>query len=322
MLLLLCLILYTVRIDAQRPRYVSDPVDIVDGESLQFDVLRPALENPVTLTRVVACASVDAPYLAYDPDRSSSTGCNSPGYTSMEIYSRDRPVSSKFAARLASGGRTMYLQKRLVNVHTPVVHLQVEGFENVRDLKYPLQWHEHVSYVMERRYVPIGKKPPSQQQQEDKGADKSYWQKFKDTVSSFVYGATEDDEVPREDDDYGREHYTSYVMGHHWFVYSLIALGMFAGVVLFVLIAGYATARALYSYRQWKIARSMSYEERYTREQQQKTRDALAHASNMGMYGSGQHQTKERRYPTAPRDPFGEHDEERTLLETMFDTEL
>lgn len=315
LLLLLCVLLTNAR------TYVSEPLDIVDGESLQFDVLRPKLENPVSLTRVVACSSVDAPYLPYDPQRSASTGCNSPGYVSVEIYSRDKSVSSKFAARLANGGRTMYLQKRLINVHTPVVHLDVHGIENTRHS--PLAWHEHVTYVMERRYVPIGVK-----KKKPKAAEKSYWQQFKDKVSSVIYGKNqqdadedEDEDDSDENDNYGRDHYMSYVMGHHWFVYSLLAMGVFAGIVLMVAIAAYGTARALHAFRQWRLARSMSYEDRHTREQQQKTRSALESATLKGMFvSSGGGGVKRDR--SASRDPFGTHDEERDLIEQMFDTDL
>ena len=303
--------------------YVSEPLDIVNGESLQFEVLRPTLENPVTLTRVVACSSVDAPYLTYDKQHFTSTGCSSPGYTSVEIYSREYPVSSKFAARLANGGRTVYLQKRLVNVHTPVVHLEVHGIENTRHpSSTPMAWDEHLTYVMERRYVPIGVK-----KKKPKLTEKSYWQQFKDKVSSVIYGkkseeeeGDQDDDDSDENDNYGRDHYTSYVMGHHWFVYSLLAMGAFAGLILMILIAGYGTARALHACRQWKLARSMSYEERLTREQQQKTRNAIESATLKGMFGGENRSVKRDR--SASRDPFGAHGEERDLIEQMFDTDL
>lgn len=303
--------------------YVSEPLDIVDGESLQFNVLRPTLENPVTLTRILACSSIDSPYLPYDPHRATSTGCSSPGYASVEIYSREKAVSSKFAARLTNGGRTMYLQKRLINVHTPVVHLEVHGIENTRHSL--VEWHEHVSYVMERRYVPIGVKKKKNKPPKD--TEKSYWQQFKDKVSSIFYGKNEqqqqeeeeEDDDSDENDEYGRDHYTSYVMGHHWFVYSLLALGVFAGLILMILFVGYATAHALHACRQWKLARSMSYEERHTREQQQKTRSALETATLKGMFGDTQSVKRDR---SASRDPFGTHGEEQDLLAQMFDTDL
>jgi hypothetical protein len=319
-LLLLCVIIGGVHART----YVSEPLDIVDGESLQFNVLRPKLENPVTLTRVVACSSIDAPYLPYDPHHSTSTGCSSPGYASVEIYSRDKSVSSKFAARLTNGGRTMYLQKRLINVHTPVVHLEVHGIENTG--RYPpVAWDEHVSYVMERRYVPIGVK-----KKKPKDTEKSYWQQFKDKVSSVIYGKTsaqeeeqnEDEDDNDENDNYGRDHYTSYVMGHHWFVYSLLAMGAFAGLILMIVIAGYALGHALYACRQWKLARSMSYEERHTREQQQKTRSAIESATLKGMFGGDNRSVKRDRSASSRDNPFGTHGEEQDLIEQMFDTDL
>ena len=335
-------------------KYVAAPVDIVGGESLQLDLMRAAVSDVVKLERVVACASVDAPFMPYDESSPQNTGCNSPGYQSMEIYSKDAALvhgslASKFGVRLASNGRTVYLQKRLVNVHTPVVHLDVQllvtekGFSDTgKTLKTARMCHEHVSYMMEKRYIPIGKgggktSPTKEDVQSDLDNNnnkepKSLWQIVKNTLYNLFIG---DAHKQREDDDYKSDHYETYVMGRPWFVYTMLGMSLALGIVVAILGAGYLTCLMIKHVRKCTRNRGMSYEDQQKREDQERTKKAFEAAQSLGVFTSGSGRAgggggvgrgnkarpasvSERKHKS--NDPFGDHDddEDTNLIEAMF----
>lgn len=107
---------------------VSPPRSIVNGRSLQIDIgLSPG--QRLHVERIVACSAIDMPFVAYDPDAPSTSGCNSSGYTAVEIYSAS--IASSPAGSLASKFRvrqqknSVLMRRHLINRHAPTVRLQM-----------------------------------------------------------------------------------------------------------------------------------------------------------------------------------------------------
>lgn len=114
---------------------VTRPMPLVGGRSIRMDIIRSssrgkaARHADVKLVSIHACAAVDMPFLAYDPYNPTKTGCNSPGYRSEEIYSdaiaTDAAGSLATKFRVRTRGQTIFMRRRLVDLRSPIVYLQI-----------------------------------------------------------------------------------------------------------------------------------------------------------------------------------------------------
>lgn len=229
--------------------WIGPPVDIVNGEAVRIDFQTVSnLDHPV-VKLVVACSSIDKPFIAYDERNPSATGCRSPGYTSMEIFTEKKEhdrgsLASKFAVRRDS--RSLYVRKRLLDLYSPLVYLEIHGVVEESSAQYrglPTPWVGVTRYFMKSRYRPLHATVGTDMEQEkhngvnsnneessiDRDMDKeplSIFERIKRFIASIL-GITENNDddgvsVAKEVDDYteeSKEHLKTY-MGLHWSMYS------------------------------------------------------------------------------------------------------
>jgi len=116
---------------------VGAPVSMVEGRTIRIDFMPKRDSATATVGKqgafeivsIHACAGVDMPFIAYSAANAAITGCNSPGYRTEEIFSdaiRKDPAGSlatKF--RVRQRGQAIYMRRRLVDLRTPIVNLQI-----------------------------------------------------------------------------------------------------------------------------------------------------------------------------------------------------
>lgn len=108
---------------------VSAPYPIVNGRSVRIDVSGSGPGTRLHVDRIVACSGVDMPFVAYDAAEPGTSGCNSSGYMAHDIYSEaiakspSGSLASTFRVRIQNAA--IFLRRRLISRHAPVVRLQL-----------------------------------------------------------------------------------------------------------------------------------------------------------------------------------------------------
>lgn len=130
--LLLLLSTATLCLGDNGPVWLSVPTLVASGQSLRIDIQTWAGMHHARVTRVIACSATDKPFRSFQPTSPETTGCNSHGFERQEIYSVESSaqmgsLASKF--RVRQSAQSLYIRRRLVEKHSPVVYLEV----NTRD---------------------------------------------------------------------------------------------------------------------------------------------------------------------------------------------
>ena len=108
--------------------WFDGPFNVADDSAIRLDMHTSSPLYHGKVTKVIACSAIDRPFFALDPDHSDATGCNSPGFTSQVIFTEEArhekgSLASKFRVRQTA--RSLFVRRRLVMRHSPLVYLQV-----------------------------------------------------------------------------------------------------------------------------------------------------------------------------------------------------
>lgn len=101
--------------------WLNAPVSVANEQALRVDIVSTKSLHHARVTRVVACTAIDRPFVAYKYDAPDTTGCHSPGFTSLDIFGGQEVT--KF--RVRQSAQSLYIRKRLLDRHSPLVYLEV-----------------------------------------------------------------------------------------------------------------------------------------------------------------------------------------------------
>jgi len=313
------LLIATVCAGSDAVAWIDAPVDISDGQAVRIDIRSASILDHPVVKSVIACSAVDRPFIPYEERAANRTGCRSPGFTSLEIFSdkmeREKgSLATKFAVRRS--GQSLYIRKRLVDPHTPIVYVEVHGSLKRNSDGHKVDWTWASRYEMLSRYYPLGmargsvqpvvaqdpetvkdnaaaaaaaQTPPQSLIDRLKNTSYAIALKIRDKVSGILNMGMESKTY---DDDYSAEEKDkrNKFMGLHWSVYS----GSLAGFVLFALcIVCYvvyavflktssSSGNAETMSRAWK----RTYTERRKEEDRTQIRGWFQSASLMGVFSS------------------------------------
>lgn len=209
---------------------ISKPRAIVDGQAVQIRVTTNNPLHTVHIERIVACSSVDRPYYDFEYQDFASTGCRSHGYGGGLIYSTNPEDTTLTKFRVRIHGNQLFIRKRLVDVHAPVVHLEVlihlkDEHGNLIHPPGP-SWEDY--WVMTSRFdvpermLPLGKEVEAgrKKQKHDKNEEVGLAAKIED-----IFGHTNEDDDDLFDLDINETSRSTMYMGHYWGEYTLSIAG-------------------------------------------------------------------------------------------------
>lgn len=157
------------------PVRLSDAVDVADGHAARFDLSTANPLHHARVVRVVACSAVNRPFFPYSPAAPLATGCHSPGYGGGQLVYQDSndtasqtPLDSR-KFRIRQTGRSLFVRKRLLDAHSPLVHLQVwvrlqdEFASRLQNGAAGDDWPLHGRYVSLERAIPLDQALPARE---------------------------------------------------------------------------------------------------------------------------------------------------------------
>jgi len=222
---------------------LDPPVAVADNRAIRLDVQTSSILLRAKITKLVACSAVDKPLVAYDPSSPDVTGCGTPGFMATQIFpvvpETERAVPDLF--RVRQRARSMFIKRRLLDVHSPSVWLQATI--EVRDehglVVEPAARVEMVRFQVPERALAIGSTLPPLAPPDSVPAS------IADSVLRFLHlrsdeGSDSVDEALRDYDELdGREDLnngtsTRFYNHVHWSSYTAILFGGLFAVVLVV----------------------------------------------------------------------------------------
>lgn len=279
--------------------WLGEAVNVADQQAVRIDIQTINALYHARVTQVVACSAPDKPFLSSSSDKDAEGGCNSPGYKTSRtvIYSsehqdsvRENPVANKFRVRQTA--RSLYIRKRLLDVHSPVVHLEV--WIDLQDERtHPVspisssssvsEWVLTSRYIATERMLPVGVVTPEMAKADDTNgplvtAVLSIPVNAEDNGDPIVAATSNNDEAEWEKVSF---HCT-------WYQCSLI---LFGGLTLVTVLGLAAVAkmrkrskRLIQLHQKGLYAGRGNYAARKAEEEGSRIRDWISSAVDMGLF--------------------------------------
>ncbi len=243
---LLCVVLLLLLVQggvASTPlAWLEGPALVADNRALRLDVQTQGILVRAQIVKLIACSAVDQPLVAYNAENPTGTGCDSPGYSTTQVFPPPPSTSTQvatdvFAARQRA--RSMYFRRRLLDPHSPSVWLQATL--EVRNERGVLIANvvDMVRFQVPERVLAIGQTVPP---------DKSAHTGVTDDILRFLHlradadpdamSITDADPLDydamdaREDLNNGTS--TRYYNHVHWSTYTALMFGALFAVILLV----------------------------------------------------------------------------------------
>jgi hypothetical protein len=230
--------------------WFDGPFNVADSSAIRLDMHTSSPLYHGRVIKVVACSSIDRPFLELDPALEASTGCNSPGFTSQVIFTETEryekgSLVSKFRVRQTA--RSLFVRRRLVMRHSPLVYLQAWiELQNERAEVVPGQHVATARFTVVERSTPLLSDAAA-----GHVVDKT--DNSNGVISAILHPSTmhekDDEEDPLSDNSTLATAYSSFT-GLHWSEYSLFIFCAFLFVVGIVAVGIYrGTRKAKYQLR-------------------------------------------------------------------------